>query len=673
MKRVYYGFYAFLFILTIVIIARLTNLQIVNGEMYKEKSMSHLQTAINVQAPRGEIFDRYGRPLAVNRIGMSIKFKRQKGMKDEEINKILSDLIEMIEQTEPVSDSLPITTDTPYTFLFSEDQNRTKELQWKKQMELEDLSASDVVNYYKKEFNIGDEYSAQMARKIVGKRYDMIIRGFNINTAFTVAKDVPMQVVTIIKERKNDFPGVNIQSEAIREYANGHLTAHLLGVVGNIDYNEYQALKDKGYNENDTIGKQGIEKYLESQLRGVNGRNIVLEDDKGHYIKSEVSKEAVSGNNAYLTIDVDVQRAAEESLEQTINNIRANAARDPARKGIDVSGGSVVAIDPNTGEILACASNPTYEISRFYKDYQKLLENAQRPLFNRAIAGTYAPGSTFKMLVAVGALEEGVITPNDTIEDLVYYRIGAYTYKCMHNHGVVNVSEAIRDSCNYFFYTVGRKLTIENIDKYAALFGLGKRTGIELADEEASGTVSSKETKAKRGEQWFEGYTVQAAIGQDDNLFTPMQLAAYTAQIATGGIRYTPHFIKAIRSYDEKNLISETLSTVADEVTIQPQNLKAVQEGMRMVAQSGTAAEYFGNYGIAVAAKTGTAQVNGGSDNGVFVAYAPYDNPQIAVAVVIERSGSGAVCGAVAKAVIDAYLNSQSEPDGVRPINQLSR
>ena len=330
-----------------------------------------------------------------------------------------------------------------------------------------------------------------------------------------------------------------------------------------------------------------------------------------------------------------------------------------------------MAVDVNTGEIICIASYPDYDVTKYSKDYSKLLNDKNKPLFNRARAGTYSPGSTFKMIVGIAALENDVITPNTVIHDKVIYELGKSRFKCLHDHGDVNVSGAIKDSCNYFFYTVGYEMGIDKIVDCAKQFGLGEYSGIELKDEEAKGTIASPEEKAERNEPWYDGYTLQAAIGQDDNKFTPIQLASYVAQIANGGVRYTPHLIKGIYSYDTENVVSTTEITEAGRAEVGKEDMDAIRYGMRLVAEGGTAADYFKDYPIAVAAKTGTAEVYGGSDNGIFVAYAPYDNPQIAVAVVIERSGGGYYCGPVAKAIIDAYLNAENSPESTVGIDKL--
>ena len=497
----------------------------------------------------------------------------------------------------------------------------------------------------------------------------MLIRGFGTSISYTLADDVSQDTVVSIKEHYDEYRGVNILSEPVREYPYGSMAVHILGRVAPINSTEYEALKEKGYNFNDSIGKEGLEKYLEDQLRGKSGKAVAEQDKDGHFVAFSEVDAAESGNSAFLTIDIDVQLAAEKAIKDTVADIYAHSSE--TKHGQDVAGAAAVAVDVNTGEIICIASYPDYDVTKYSKDYSKLLNDKNKPLFNRALAGTYSPGSTFKMLVGIAALENDVITPNTVIHDKVIYELGKSRFKCLHDHGDVNVSGAIKDSCNYFFYTVGYEMGIDKIVDCAKQFGLGEYSGIELKDEEAKGTIASPEEKAERNEPWYDGYTLQAAIGQDDNKFTPIQLASYVAQIANGGVRYTPHLIKGIYSYDTENVVSTTEITEAGRAEVGKEDMDAIRYGMRLVAEGGTAADYFKDYPIAVAAKTGTAEVYGGSDNGIFVAYAPYDNPQIAVAVVIERSGGGYYCGPVAKAIIDAYLNAENSPESTVGIDKL--
>ncbi len=652
----------------VLCVARLSSLQIIHGEENYKKSLSRTQRTIVQTAPRGEFYDRYGRLIVANRMGFTVEFQRVKGMRDDEINSIILKVNSILAANGdmPASDELPISAAAPYEFKFSTEEEA---LNWKKQFKIpEEYTASECIEYYTKEFNI-EGVSESDRRTLVGVRYTMLIRGFGTSISYTLADDVSQDTVVSIKEHYDEYRGVNILSEPVREYPYGSMAVHILGRVAPINSTEYEALKEKGYNFNDSIGKEGLEKYLEDQLRGKSGKAVAEQDKDGHFVAFSEVDAAESGNSAFLTIDIDVQLAAEKAIKDTVADIYAHSSE--TKHGRDVAGAAAVAVDVNTGEIICIASYPDYDVTKYSKDYSKLLNDKNKPLFNRALAGTYSPGSTFKMLVGIAALENDVITPNTVIHDKVIYELGKSRFKCLHDHGDVNVSGAIKDSCNYFFYTVGYEMGIDKIVDCAKQFGLGEYSGIELKDEEAKGTIASPEEKAERNEPWYDGYTLQAAIGQDDNKFTPIQLASYVAQIANGGVRYTPHLIKGIYSYDTENVVSTTEITEAGRTEVGKEDMDAIRYGMRLVAEGGTAADYFKDYPIAVAAKTGTAEVYGGSDNGIFVAYAPYDNPQIAVAVVIERSGGGYYCGPVAKAIIDAYLNAENSPESTVGIDKL--
>lgn len=652
----------------VLCVARLSSLQIIHGEENYKKSLSRTQRTVVQTAPRGEFYDRYGRLIVANRMGFTVEFQRVKGMRDDEINSIILKVNSILAANGdmPASDELPISAAAPYEFKFSTEEEA---LNWKKQFKIpEEYTASECIEYYTKEFNI-EGVSESDRRTLVGVRYTMLIRGFGTSISYTLADDVSQDTVVSIKEHYDEYRGVNILSEPVREYPYGSMAVHILGRVAPINSTEYEALKEKGYNFNDSIGKEGLEKYLEDQLRGRSGKAVAEQDKDGHFVAFSEVDAAESGNSAFLTIDIDVQLAAEKAIKDTVADIYAHSSE--TKHGRDVAGAAAVAVDVNTGEIICIASYPDYDVTKYSKDYSKLLNDKNKPLFNRALAGTYSPGSTFKMLVGIAALENDVITPNTVIHDKVIYELGKSRFKCLHDHGDVNVSGAIKDSCNYFFYTVGYEMGIDKIVDCAKQFGLGEYSGVELKDEEAKGTIASPEEKAERNEPWYDGYTLQAAIGQDDNKFTPIQLASYVAQIANGGVRYTPHLIKGIYSYDTENVVSTTEITEAGRAEVGKEDMDAIRYGMRLVAEGGTAEDYFKDYPIAVAAKTGTAEVYGGSDNGIFVAYAPYDNPQIAVAVVIERSGGGYYCGPVAKAIIDAYLNAENSPESTVGIDKL--
>ncbi|MBQ7950966.1 MAG: hypothetical protein IJ278_04525 [Clostridia bacterium] len=463
-----------------------------------------------------------------------------------------------------------------------------------------------------------------------------------------------MNVVTVIKENDKSYPGVNVMTSYNRLYPE-KVSPHVLGRVGLIYKEEYDKLKDLGYGYTDIIGKEGIEKVFDLELKGKDGVLKVEQNELGKITDTEVLKTAEPGNDIILTIDLNLQKRAESALKDVIYNLRQTIH--------DVGGGAITVVDIHTGEILAIASYPDYDIETFLEDYDKNYKNPLMPFWNRAISGTYAPGSTFKILTSLAVLEEGIISTSEQIYDQ-----GKYTYwkdyqPTCHvypgNHGYVNVSDAIKVSCNYYFYETGRKLGIEKLNEYAKKVGLGEYTGIEIPGEE-KGIVAGPEYRKKIDSVWYPGDTLQASIGQSDNLFTPLQLSNYIATVVNGGTRYEAHLLYKIKNYTTGE-ITEVQPKVVEQIEIQPQNYKAIMEGMRSVTEDGTASNVFQDFPIAVGGKTGTAEVPG-TNNGLFVAFAPYENPKIAISVVVEHGAHGNSIAPAAREVIEEYFkNAQTE------------
>ena len=671
LKR-YIVIFVILFVVIVAIVARLTLLQIIKGEYYKEQSMWRSHQTVTLTAPRGGIYDRNGKPIVTNQAGYTVSFKRMTGMDDTEINRIIVEVTQIIEKNDGdiLSDLLPISDTTPYTF--SESMTEAQIASWREEMKLGERTAAEIVQYYKEQFNVSDDYTQAQVRLIVGVRYDMLIRGFSATTAFTIASDVSLKTVTQLREQGELYAGISIETEPVRKYLYGSTAAHILGYVGQMNQSEYEFYKEKGYKPNEYIGKQGVEKAFEDELHGIDGSSVIERNRTGKNLSVLSSTPALPGNNVYLTLDLDVQMAGEKALKETIDKIYTNALDTATTKGLDVGGGSFAAVSVKTGEVLALGSYPTFDLNFFRENYIKWSEDPMRPLFNRAMMGTYPPGSTFKMITAAAALEEKTTYAYESIRDEVVYYLGTYSYRCMANHEDVNMEKAIGYSCNYYFYEMGNRMGMEPIWKYADMFGLGKITGIELLGEEARGVIASPEGKEARGDHWYPGHTLQMAIGQDDTLCTPLQLACYTAQLANKGVRYTPTLLKNIRTYDTKELVRENTPLVRDVASVSESTFNEIHKGMRMSATEGTGSGTFKDYEIPVACKTGSAEVYTGSDNGIFVAFAPYDDPEIAVAVIVEHAGSGSSVGPVVKAIIDAYLNPKTETEPAYRKNTLT-
>ena len=477
------------------------------------------------------------------------------------------------------------------------------------------------------------------------------------NTPVTLAEDLDIDTVASLSEDSKLLPGISITVDDIRQY-NTTLAAHILGRVAAISAEEYAQLKDKGYSINDTLGKDGIEKALEEHLRGIDGTYAVEYDRNGAVVDQYFLEDPDPGNNVVLTLDMKLQAAAERALEQTLNDLRANKKKG---EGGDAEGGCAVVIDVKTGEILALANWPTYNLETFSADFAANNSNPLAPLFNRCIAALYSPGSTFKMCTSVAALEEGIITPKTQIRDTgIYTYYEDYQPRCWiyrqygRTHGLINVSQALKYSCNYFYYEVGRLMGNQTLAGYAAAFGLGQKTGIELTGEKAGHMASAAHRELTGGEPWYAGDTLQAAIGQSDTQFTPIQLANYVATLVNGGTRYQPHLVKQITNNTGDAVVQDITPTILNTVKMSASTVKAVKEGMKgVVTEDGTASSYFQGFPIQVGGKTGSAQNTGGrSAHGLFVSFAPYDDPEIAVCVVGEYAGSG---GALAPVCLEIY------------------
>jgi len=665
--RRYMAFYIALALSAVMIAGRLANLQVANGSYYRERSNLRTVRSVELVAQRGEILDRNGRAIVSNRTGYNVYILSNRDRTAQQLNGVIYNLFSVIGNArDAVKDILPIKVkDGKYKFAVDKDSAS----KWREQNGFsKSQSANDIMKTLIKKYDIDENvYFKEDIIKLAAVRMNMITRGFSMASPYLFSEDVPIEEISVIKEQAESFPSVSVITQPVRNYPYGSLGAHMLGRVGIISAEEYAVNEDNGYTINSNIGKGGIEKYLEDYLRGENGSGSIEQTSGGYSVGQNVDKKPVGGRNVNLTIDLDMQLACEQALKETILNISSNAGS--AEGGRDADAGSIVVLDVNSGDVLAMASYPSYEITTFTKEYNNLLNNPSKPLFNRALAGTYSPASTFKLLVGSAALEEEIITVDEKIFDT-----GKYTYfkdyqpacwiygQTGGTHGYLNVSEAIRDSCNIFFFDVGRRLTIEKINSYAKRFGFGQKSGIELADEERTGVVSSPENRKKNGGIWYPGDVCQTAIGQSDTLVTPLQLANYIATIANGGTRYRPHLIKSIENTD-KTVSGENTQEILDTVELSEENREAIVRGLRMVVTEGTAFSAFAGCKTSVAAKTGSAQTSGVYTNGICVAYAPYEQPRIAIACIVEKAGSGSNVAQAVRKVVDSYFEDTDEND----------
>ena len=653
----------------IAILYTLFSLQIIKGGNYKEIAEHRITTSITEKAPRGAIYDRYGQSLVSNKVGYSVLVQRA-GMDAAELNGVFERVTDLLLSSGcEYYDTLPI-TGAPYEFTFGDEDEKAKWFDsnpYKDKYITPAMSAQEVFEKYKVIYGVDNAYSDDQARRIVGARYEADVHGFSSVNPFTIADDVSVQVVTRIKEGKDEYKGVSVANSYVRSFDMPGVATHLLGRTGRINAEEYAEKRELGYGMNDILGKQGIELWAEDYLRGTDGI-LGSQRSVGESAASVVeSRDPVPGDYLVLTIDSDLQKYVENSLAGAIKNIAATGSEE---KGADCNAGAAVCIDVKTGDLLACASYPTYDMSRFDEDYSELVRDESKPMWNRAVSGTYSPGSTFKPLSAIAALQSGNLSVDEIINDEGVYRFypdyqpACWIWNRYHlTHGPVNVSQAIENSCNYFFYEVGRRMGIDTLASYASRFGLGEKTGIELY-EETSGHMATPEYKKKVVEtvtdgSWFGGDTLQAAIGQSYSIFTPVQLANYTATIANGGYRHKVNLIKSIHSSVDGSVVQEFPPQVIDHIDMNTSVLNAVKEGMRKVTDEGSASNIFQDYPIPVGGKTGTAQLGNGSDNALFVAYAPFDDPQIAVAVVLEHGAAGTNAAYVARDIFDKYFERQ--------------
>lgn len=663
------------YLIGIVLIVQLFNLQVINGEAYREQSNTRLARVTSIEAARGSILDRSGNELTGVRTKYSVEMYKT-NIENEQLNNAILKLVNLLNQYEiAYTDTFPIKINPcEYTI---QGEELTK---WKTKYKInEDATPEDAIDKFKNKYKIESD-NIEDIRKIISIRYKITTTGYSTTKSILIAEDVNQEVVAQISERNSEFPGISIEQKAVRTYNAGTLASHVIGYTGKINQNEYNEKKDE-YDSDDIIGKTGIEYLFEKYLKGKDGEKQVDMSVDGTTTGEYIAKEATSGSDVVLTIDSNLQQVAESALENCINKIRSGGFSET----YDAQGGAAVVMNVNTGEVLATASYPNYNPEWFVggistEKWNELRDNPAHPLLNKNIQSAYAPGSIFKMVTAIAGLETGAITTKEKINDTGVYKKYNAEWKCWYytsyhrGHGYQNVTQALQHSCNYFFYEVGDRIQIDTLAKYALHFGLGKKTGIELPSESA-GVVASPETKAKlkNGEIWYPGETLSASIGQSYNNFTPMQIAKYISTIANGGNIKRSTIIKTILNSKGEEIpreeieqyINEKLGidTSDDGININPENINIAKEGMRMATSEagGTAYNIFKNFNVEVAGKTGSAEAGKDSNgrdkvNAWFVCFAPFENPEVAVVVMIENGGHGNYAAEVARDVLVQYF-----------------
>ena len=673
-------------------VGTLYQLQILNGAAYYDESQDRITRRTTVTAARGNILDRYGRVLVSNRecYNLVINTTRLFGDDVEDPNALILEMVNIVEASgASFTDDLPITDEPPYEYTNMDDVRRAMLNAYFERQGLDsDTTAVELMSYFRTRYEIDNGYTSEEMRKISAVRYALNVR-YAINTNdYIFVEDASIDLISDIMGAVGNI--IEVDSSYVREY-NTQYAAHILGYINSMtseQMDQYMVGDNSGYNYDTKVGQAGSELAFEEWLHGTDGVSYVTRNSEGSIISTVYTDEPVPGNHVYLTIDIQLQEAVERALENGIISLQTSRDQDNLARQAngeelleDIKEGAVVVVDVKSGNPLAIASYPTFDASTVIEDWEELTANEgdpeiPQPLYNYALMGTYAPGSTFKPLTALAALTENIINTETRIDCegiFTKYAEQGYAPECwiwtdeQLTHGNDNVSEALRDSCNYFFYSVADQMGIDIMDEYAANFGLGESTGIELAEN--TGNMANPDNHLTYDvDEWVYGDTLQAGIGQSDSTFTPLQLAEYCAALANGGTRYSASILKSVRSFDYSRQLYEGETTVLSTVDSADYNWAAVQNGMYQMANSplsSSPAVYrvLGGYSyngerIEVAAKSGTAQRGEGrTNNGIFICYAPYDDPEIAVAIVVARAQAGANLVNIAKDVLDAYFS----------------
>ena len=679
----------FTYLIGIILIVQLFNLQIVHGSKYREESNTRLTRESTLEATRGEILDRSGNVL----VSSSQKFNLELYKSKIDTNSLNDSILKIIQVLEKYNvsyvDSFPIKID-PFEYTIAD----TNLSNWKSNNGIDENATAEEAFYkFKDKYKIQNTDISEI-RKIIAIRYAIVQEGYSSTKSLTIAKDIPREAVAEFSEEGDEFPGINISVQPVRQYKQGTLASHILGYASKIGSEEYKKNKDE-YSQNDIIGKTGIEAVFEKYLKGKNGTKQIDMAVDGTITAEVVEKEATAGSNIVLTIDSQLQRIAEQALKDNIEKIKNGGFG----KSYDAKGGSCVVMNVKTGEVLAMASYPDYNPQSFAdgisnEEWKSYNENKSYPLLNKSIQSAYEPGSIFKMVTAIAGLESGNISLTEKINDTGVYKKYGAEWKCWYytdyhrGHGYLNVIGAIEKSCNFFFYETADRMGIDTLDKYANYFGLGRKTGIELPSETA-GTLASKDyVKSIKG-SWNPGDTINAAIGQGYNKFTPLQMTKYISMIANGGNNVDVSIVKTIQNADGTEVSKDEINKYVKEklglteennenITLNKDFVNAVREGMKSVTsgESGTAYVRFKDFNIKVGGKTGSAEAGkdaNGNDivNAWFAAFAPYDDPEIAVVVMVENGGHGNYTAEAVRNIMAEYfgMNTQNVTEDMQAVS----
>lgn len=690
--RILLGLFAFIMVLYAM---RLFNLQIISTDGNTDNT-TYYTTVTTVRAARGDILDRNGKVLVGNRASYDLVFNHFVIKSADNRNEYLYTLLKKCEELGVEhQDHLPVTTTRPFEYTLSDYstawqgyyQNYMSDRSWDP-----DVTAPLLIEKMRELYKIPAEWTEEEARAVIGLRYEFDLRGVTKLPSYVFISDVDSENLAAILELNT--PGLMVESSTVREY---HTTygAHILGYMGAMTDAEWQENQKLGYSMDADVGKSGFEQAFETYLHGIDGQRLDKVTKEGTIVSQQYleGKEPVAGNNVETTIDIDLQKVAEDALAKRMKELTdPNINTGGEGEGIDAQGAAVVVMKVKTGEILACASYPTFNLATMKEDWDAINSDDLKPLFNRAFGATYAPGSTYKMCTLVAAMEnvygptnpkagQPIYAPGETIydtgvfshDDFPDFHPTCLFYSSSYgSHGDLTAQDALKVSCNLFFYELGYRMTIDMMDETAKGFGLGEPTGIELTEKvgwranEASKKASYKNSADAA---WNGGDRVLCAIGQSENRFTPLQLAVYTCTLANQGTRYRATFLNRVTSSDYRTLVYSNSPEVVSKMNISDTTYNTYVDGMRRVVTmiGGTAISCFGGpkdedntqwpSKITVCAKTGTAQhSSGGSDHGVFVCFAPMEDPQVAIAIFGEKTAHGSSMAPVAEPILKAYF-----------------
>ncbi|MDO4845113.1 MAG: penicillin-binding transpeptidase domain-containing protein [Oscillospiraceae bacterium] len=667
-RRRFRGLWICVFLLVGVFTLQLLRLQSQGGEKTGATGRAATTYYMTIPAARGDLLDRNGTPLVEERTCYDVDLINFVFLSNGEPNEKIRNLLTLCDNlgAEAV-DHLPVTRERPYAYTL-EELNAAWRGYWNSYLENKgwdrEMSAKNLIRRMREAYRIPEDWDDVTVRRVLGVRYELDLRFSEGLDHYALVHDADAETLAAILALRD--PGIAVSAGTVREYKTRY-AAHVLGQVGLMNAAEWEEYQKQDYAMNARVGKDGAEKAFERYLHGSDGTRYVTVASDGTVLETHDTKAPVPGQNVVLTIDLPMQIAAEDALARVVEDLRENGVGG-RKEGRDAVGGAVVAISCKTGEVLACASYPTYDPATFTEHFKALSEDENSPLYNRALLAPYFPGSIYKPVTAIAAVDENGTGRWRYIVDrgvYRYYEKQGYTCNCYiytatgATHGTINMMEAISESCNYYFYEIGRETGIEKIDKVAAGLGLGGKSGAELP--ESAGTRANPETKRQLYSgvdgDWYHADTLQAAIGQSDNRFTPIQLAQYCATLANGGDRYRATFLHEVVKRDGSGRTYRQYPELLSSYPISSEAQAAYREGMRMAATRGTAATYLHNYPVPVAAKTGTAQHgSGGSDHASFLCYAPFDDPEIAIAVYVEKGAQGGNLGQIARAVLDCYF-----------------